>query len=179
MAAVSAHVISTVVRLPFVLYILFMNTTELLILNFEEVRRRSIKVWQGIPADYFHWKQDAEAMSLIETVRHVLECEWLYMEMTKNGGSLLSDETPFNPRSYTNVADEITFAEPHRQKFLEFVASFTDEDLTTKKIERRDKGYVRTVGDFLLRVAYHESVHAGQVLNNLRVAGVPRPNIWD
>ena len=31
----------------------------------------------------------------------------------------------------------------------------------------------------LLRVAYHESVHTGQLLDYLRTAGVPRELIWD
>ena len=60
-------------------------SNELLILNLEEIRRRSIKIWQGIPADMLDWKPDAEAMSCLETVRHVLESEWAYMQMLKSG----------------------------------------------------------------------------------------------
>jgi hypothetical protein len=35
-----------------------MNAKDLLILNFEEVRRRSIKVWKGITEDYLFWKPE-------------------------------------------------------------------------------------------------------------------------
>ena len=147
--------------------------------NFEEVRRRSVKVWQGIPAERLQWKPDAEAMTCIEMVRHVLEGEWLYMQMLRRGGSLESEESPFNPRPYTDVAAEIAFAEPYRQEFLKLIGSYTAEELTTRKVERTDKGYVRTAGDFMLRIAYHESVHAGQLLGYLRLMDVPRPNIWD
>jgi uncharacterized damage-inducible protein DinB len=156
-----------------------MLSTELLILNFEEVRRRSIKVWQGIPAERLQWKPEAEAMSCVEMVRHVLEGEWLYMQMLRSGGSLESDESPFNPRPYTNVASEIAFAEPYRREFLKLVGSYTAEELITRKVDRADKGYVRTVGDFMLRMAYHESVHVGQLLGYLRLMNMPRPNIWD
>ncbi len=40
-------------------------------------------------------------------------------------------------------------------------------------------GYIRELGDMLLRVAYHESVHTGQLLDYLRTAKVKRPIIWD
>ena len=45
-----------------------MNAKELLILNFEEVRRRSIKVWKGIDEELLYWRPDADAMSCIEMV---------------------------------------------------------------------------------------------------------------
>jgi hypothetical protein len=39
-----------------------------------------------------------------------------------------------------------------------------DDDLNTIiSIDRSDVGYVRKAGDFILRMAYHEAVHAGQV----------------
>ena len=38
---------------------------------------------------------------------------------------------------------------------------------------------VRTIGDFVLRMAYHELVHTGQLLSYLRRMNVPRPEIWD
>ena len=156
-----------------------MWSTELLTLNLEEVRRRSVKVWQAVPAGRLQWKPDAEAMTCIEMVRHVLEGEWLYMQMLRSGGSLESEESPFNRRPYTDVAAELAFAEPHRKEFLELVASYTAEELNTRKVDRSDRGYVRTFGDFILRMAYHESVHAGQLLGYLRTMNAPRPNIWD
>ena len=156
-----------------------MRATELLLLNFAEVRRRSVKVWRGIPADRLQWRPDAEAMTCLEMVRHVLEAEWFYMQMLRSGGSLTSDESPFNPRPYTDVAAEIAFAEPYRKEFLSLVSSYTAEELNTREVNRADKGYVRDAGDFMLRIAYHESVHVGQLLDYLRLMSVPRPNIWD
>lgn len=156
-----------------------MQPAELLALNLEEVRRRSVKLWQAIPADGLQWRPDAEAMTCIELVRHVLEGEWLYMQMLRSGGSLQSDESPFNPRPYTGVAAEIAFAEPYRKEFMTLVGSYTAEELTTRKVDRADRGYVRAAGDFILRIAYHESVHAGQLLGYLRLMDVPRPNLWD
>ena len=156
-----------------------MQATELLLFNLEEVRRRSVIVWQGIPAEQLQWRPDAEAMTCLEMVRHVLEGEWLYMQIIRSGGSLASDETPFTLRPYTDVAAELAFAAPYRAEFLQLVGSYTAAELSTRKIDRADKGYVRTLGDFLLRIAYHESVHTGQLLGYLRSMAAPRPNIWD
>jgi len=68
---------------------------------------------------------------------------------------------------------------PQREALLQTVLELSDEDLDKIEIDRRDVGYVRKAGDFILRIAYHEAVHAGQMLQYLRMAGVPRPSIWD
>ena len=156
-----------------------MNTIDLLVLNFNEVRRRSVKVWSSIPQEKLHWKPDEEAMSCIEMIRHVLESEHYYHLAIKNKGSLSTFESPFENRPYTSVKAELEFAESYRHEFMETIQSFTEEDLTTIKIDRSDSGYIRELGDMLLRVAYHESVHTGQLLDYLRTAGVSRIRIWD
>jgi uncharacterized damage-inducible protein DinB len=157
-----------------------MNATDLLALNLEEVRRRSVKVWRAVPADRLRWKPDEGAMSCVEMVRHVLEGEHLYTLMLRGGGSLAPGESsPFAARPYASVEDELAFAEPYRRETLELVRSFSPEELIARKVDRSDVGYVRAVGDFVLRMAYHESVHAGQLLGYLRSMGAPRPNVWD
>jgi uncharacterized damage-inducible protein DinB len=156
-----------------------MKAADILALNLEEVRRRSVKIWLAIPAGRLLWKPDEGAMSCVEVVRHVLEGEHLYTLMLRSGGSLPSDDTPFAGRPYTSVEDELAFAEPYRRETLELVRSYSAEELSTRKVDRSDVGYVRTVGDFILRMAYHESVHAGQLLGYLRAMGAPRPNVWD
>ena len=55
-----------------------MNPIDLILLNFNEIRRRSIKVWTSIPQKKLHWKPDNEAMTCIEMIRHVLESEHYY-----------------------------------------------------------------------------------------------------
>ena len=150
-----------------------------LILNLEEVRRRSMKVWRGIPHHRIDWRPDGEAMTCIEMIRHVLEGEYLYMSMLKSGGSVPSEETPWTSRPYTDIEGEIEFASRYRQELLHLVGSYTPETLATMKVDRSDKGYVRSAGDFILRMAYHEAVHTGQLLGYLRLMNVPRPPIWD
>lgn len=156
-----------------------MNSIELAILNLEEVRRRSIKVWTGIPADFLHWKPDNAAMTCLEMVRHVLGSEHYYHIAIKNRGSLSNYESPFAAIPLISVEKELEFAEPLRNDFLETVRAFNEEELSKITIDRSNVGYVRGLGDMLLRIAYHESVHAGQLLDYLRTSGIPRADIWD
>ena len=50
-----------------------MNSNEIIGLNFSEIRRRSIKLWSGIPNEYLNWKPDENAFTIIEMIRHILE----------------------------------------------------------------------------------------------------------
>src|SRR5438067_11332519 len=99
-----------------------MNENALLLLNAEEVRRRSRMVWDSIPPDRLDWKPDPEAMSCKEIVRHVLEGEHLYTQMIEKRGSVPQDNSPFAARPFVSVADEVEFAQPYREKFLRVVA---------------------------------------------------------
>jgi uncharacterized damage-inducible protein DinB len=159
-----------------------MSPTELLIWNLEEVRRRSLAVWHSIPPDRTDWKPDAEAMTCIELVRHVPECEYLYLSILKTGSRQpfdSVDDSLWVARPFTTVEAEIQFAAPYREELLELIRSYTVKQLSTVRVDQSGKGHFRGVGDFILRMAYHESVHTGQLLSYLRMMDVPRPNIWD
>lgn len=156
-----------------------MNAKELLILNFQEVRRRSIKVWQGIPAELLHWRPDEQAMSCIEMVRHVLEGENIYHQIVLQRGKLGNFISPLTDNPYSTVEAELQQAQPYREKFLQMVNACTQKELDEVYITRQEIGQHRKLGDYLLRIAYHESVHTGQLLDYLRTAGVARPKVWD
>jgi uncharacterized damage-inducible protein DinB len=156
-----------------------MNSIDLIILNLKEVRRRSIKVWTTIPDAKLFWKPDNEAMNCLEMIRHVLESEHYYHLAIRNRGSLTVYNSPYENRPFISVQNELDFAEAHRREFIDTIKSFSEEDLENIKIDRSESGYIRDLGDMLLRVAYHESVHTGQILDYLRTAGVPRTRIWD
>lgn len=112
-------------------------------------------------------------------VRHVLDSEHYYHLSIKNQGSLPVYESPFEKQPLISVEAELNFAEPYRRDFLETIVSFSEDDLSNIKIDRSNVGYIRDLGDMLLRIAYHESVHTGQLLDYLRTAGVPRISVWD
>jgi uncharacterized damage-inducible protein DinB len=156
-----------------------MISTELLILNFKEIRRRSIKLWSGIPVEFYFWKPDNEAIEMLEMVRHVLEGEHLFHKIVENRGNLGDYVSPWEGRNYTNVQDEIDFAKPFREDFFKVIKAFSSEDLSQIEIVRSEKGQRRKLGDYLQRIAYHEAVHTGQMLSYLRTLGIERPQIWD
>ncbi|KFM98901.1 DinB family protein [Bacillus clarus] len=162
-----------------------MESIDLLLLNLSEVRRRSIKVWMTIPNNHLDWRPDSEALSCKEMIRHVLECDYHYLHLLKNQGKAQNIQSPFETKPFTTIQDELLFAQTFRNEFIDFVSSVSHEDLSTIQIDRSDlaelgySGYVRTLGDLLLRIAYHEGVHTGQILDYLRTIGVERPDIWD
>jgi len=156
-----------------------MNAKELLILNFEEVRRRSIKVWKAISEDSLFWRPDPAAMSCIEMVRHVMESENIYHHIILHRGELGDYESPLTGNPYVSIEDELKQAQPYREKFLKMVHAFSQKDLDEVYITRKEKKQQRRLGDYLLRVAYHESVHTGQLLDYLRTLKVARADIWD
>jgi uncharacterized damage-inducible protein DinB len=155
-----------------------MTAQDILVLNLQEGRRRSIKLWRGIPDVQLAWKPDENALSIGEMIRHVWEGSENYRRIVAHGGSLeLPDGYADGPIS--GVESEITMAGPLFERLLEDIRGFSADDLTTKWIDRSDVGYRRKLGDFLARIAYHESVHAGQLLGYMRMVGIERPNIWD
>ena len=154
-----------------------MTSVALLKLHFLEVRRRSELAWRSIPPRALTFRCDLASLSLLEQVRHVLEGEYLYGEMVKSGGDVGDEQTPWTGRPFTSVETELAFAAPYRTSFLAMVDSLTDDDLVARSVRR--PAYTRRIGDFLLRAAYHEAVHLGELLRDMRAAGVERPHVWD
>ncbi|WP_186758564.1 DinB family protein [Echinicola salinicaeni] len=155
-----------------------MNQAELIILNFNEIRRKSIALWQGLPIEYYNWKPDENAMTAIEMVRHVLQADYGW-NIIINQGDMSNYRTPWENRPFKSVEDELTFAEPYRKTFLNSVQQFSDRALADTHIVHPGNGELKPLGQYLLRIGYHESVHAGQFISYLRGMGVERPFIWD
>jgi uncharacterized damage-inducible protein DinB len=156
-----------------------MTAAELLSLHFQELRRRSIKIWTSVPSEFFSWRPDKDAMSSQEMVRHVLESEHLYHVILERNGDARAYVSPWTGKPFVSIADEIEFAAPFREEYLRAVQGFSPTDLENREIVRADNGQQSRLGRYLLKVAYHEAVHAGQLLSYLRILGIGRPVIWD
>lgn len=156
-----------------------MLSNEIIIINFEEIRRRSIKLWEGITPENYFWRPDVNAMNCLEMVRHVLESEHLFHVIVNRRGNLGDYVSPWIDRRYSGLKAELDFAEPFHNAFLETIKEFTENDFSTIEIIRSERGQRRMLVDYLQRIAYHEAVHTGQMLSYLRILGVERPQIWD
>ena len=157
-----------------------MNAIDLAILNLKETRRRSIKLWESLPDTWLNWRPDKEAMSFGEMIRHVWSGSYHYHMILKNNGSLKTDiAAPFEKEAVTSVENEIKLSEVYFDDFIAYVESLSIEELETRMIDRSDVDYQRYLGDMLLRIAYHDAVHAGQFLQYLRMVNLERPMIWD
>ncbi len=151
-----------------------MNAKELLILNFEEVRRRSIEVWKNISEENLFWKPNSGTMCSIEMIRHVLELENIYHQIITHRGTIGNYESILTGNPYTSIEDELKNAQPYREKFLKMVHSFSSKELEEVDIFRRDKKQYCKLGDYLLRIVYQEGVHTGQLLDYLHTLKAPR-----
>jgi len=156
-----------------------MNAIDSILLNFSETRRRSIKLWEGIPAEFLNWKPDKKAFSIIEMIRHILEGEHLFHKIIENRGDIGNYKSPWENLKYSDLKNELNIAELYRGNFLKMIEGLNEADLDTIRIERKEVGQSKKLGDYLNRIAYHESVHTGQMLSYLRILGVKRPVIWD
>lgn len=156
-----------------------MNSLDIILLNFKEIRRRSIKLWSGIPDEFLAWKPDEGAFTIIEMIRHVLEGEHLFHKIIQNKGDLGNYESPWKNLPYSDLKKEIEFSEKYRKEFLQMLKQINEADLENIRIERYEVGQSKDLGDYLNRMAYHESVHTGQMLGYLRILGLERPLIWD
>ena len=155
-----------------------MTQSEVILLNFTEIRSKSIRLWKSLPKDYYNWKPDEKAMTAIEMIRHVLEADYGW-NIIINKKSMANYKTPWENRPFISVADELEFAEYYRNIFLESVRQFSDKELNETEIIHPGNGDKKILGKYLLRIGYHESVHAGQFLSYLRTMKVNRPSIWD
>ncbi|MCW1240658.1 MULTISPECIES: DinB family protein [Bacillus] len=156
-----------------------MNAIDLSILNLKETRRRSEKLWNSLPDNFLNWKPDHEAMSFGEMIRHVWSSTFYYHMILKNNGSINDIHFPYDNEPITCVKKEIELAQSYFTDFIEYVQSISIAELDSTLIDRSDVGYQRYLGDMLLRIAYHDAVHAGQFLQYLRMINLERPLIWD
>ncbi len=156
-----------------------MDAIKIILLNFSETRRRSLKLWRGIPKEYLNWKPDAKALTIIEMIRHVLEGEHLFHKIIEKRGNLGNYKSPWENLPYHDLEYEIDFSKTYRIQFINMIKTLKASDLEEIKIERSEVNQSKVLGDYLNRIAYHESVHTGQLLDYLRTIGTERPNIWD
>jgi hypothetical protein len=154
-----------------------MTPNELLIRNLEEVRRRSLILWRGLPESHYFWKPDADAMHALEMIRHVLGAEFYMHYIIQHQGDT-SQFPDLDVLPYSDLQAELDRAKPWRENFFADIRRYTVEELDTVDVVY-GKRAPRKLGDFILRTAYHEAVHAGNFVLYLRTMGVERPWIWD
>lgn len=156
-----------------------MGEIELILINLAEIRRRSTILWQGLPEEFYHWRPDAKARTASELIMHVLGADYGWNMIINRTMDLSTYKSPWEGHQFTDLSDELEFAEPYRQEFLNSVGQFSPIDLSAIEVIHPGNGEKRKLGEYLLRIGYHESVHAGQFLSYLRSMGVERPFIWD
>ncbi|MFN8283301.1 MAG: DinB family protein [Chitinophagales bacterium] len=154
-----------------------MQTINTLIENIETARKRSLLVFRAIPHEHIHWKLDEDSMSLIETVRHVLDCDkWYHKNIADRSNINLNYDIMFGGRPYISIENEIEINQKDRIDFIEFLKNISDDELQNTKLQRRSG--TKRLDTFLLEIAYHEAYHTAQIQLYLRLLKTPRADIW-
>ncbi len=155
-----------------------MLSKDIILLQLEESRRRSILVWDTIPETFLHWRPYDNAMSLLEMVRHILDCdEWYRQTILQRDSTHLDYNLIFGNRPLNAVSQELENNNIHRDAFLQLIYSLSEEELDSLII-RRKKG-LTPLRRFLSEISYHEAYHAGQLRLCLRQLQVPSADIWE
>jgi uncharacterized damage-inducible protein DinB len=157
-----------------------MNAIELFLLDFQECRRRFLMVAAAFPPELFTWRPDKDALSVGESIRHVLLHDLSWVKILKEGRLPTDEELhPFLEPPYTDLQEEINRSIPFHNEFIDLIKSYNPKELTSIYITWPHKPIKRTLGDTLERKSYHDAVHTGQLLQYLRMLNIERPIIWD
>ncbi|MEO0527741.1 MAG: DinB family protein [Bacteroidota bacterium] len=149
------------------------NTAEIFVTNFEDIRERSINLWHHIPHEYLHWKSKGQSFSCIELVRHVLEQEYLLFKSIKTQGRVNRSLSPWNGKKYGTVADELNFAAVYRSEFIQMVSRLENVDFQSVYVGKpKDNLSKKSLALHLNQMAYHESIHTGELIQNLTTLGL-------
>ncbi|UBH13372.1 DinB family protein [Macrococcus armenti] len=156
-----------------------MKRIDILILNMSEVRKRSEIVWGSIDKEFYEFKPDKDALTIFEMIKHVLQSEYMYHAMFIKGCSTEEIPTPYDDIE-SSIEELIVVSKKYKGEYKEFIKKLSEDNLTNIKIDRSQyAGYIKTIGDMIERVTFHEAVHLGQLLDYMRTAGIERPRIWD
>jgi uncharacterized damage-inducible protein DinB len=157
-----------------------MNAIDLFLLDYQECRRRFLMVAAAFPNEMLTWRPDKDALSVGETIRHVLLHDLYWLKILKEE-RLPNDEECHHllEQPYTCLQDEIGRSIQYQKEFTDFIKTFNEKELISTYISWPHKPIKRTLGDTLERKSYHDAVHTGQLLQYLRMLNIDRPMIWD
>lgn len=157
-----------------------MNAIEIFVLDFKECRRRFLMTAAAFPDELLTWRPDKDALTVGETIRHVLLHDFSWLMILKDNRLPNDEERVFLwEEPYTNLQDEINRASVYQEEFIKYVSSLDVNDLDSTFVDWPHKPIRRSLGDTLERKSYHDAVHTGQLLQYLRMLHIDRPLIWD
>lgn len=157
-----------------------MNTLDLILLDFKECRRRFLIVAGAFPESLHTWRPDKDALSVGETIRHVLLHDFSWFKiLTDNRLHTEEEMGHLLAEPYSNLKNELERTVQYYHQFIEYVSSLDVNELETSMIHWPHKPISRPLGDTLERKSYHDAVHTGQLLQYLRMLHIEPPLIWD
>ncbi|MGM7684137.1 DinB family protein [Cytobacillus sp. Hm23] len=157
-----------------------MDAKALILLDLKECRRRFLIVARGFSDDLLCWKPDARALTVGETIRHVLLHDFSWLTILREH-RLPSEEERKQiwGKPFVTIESEIAGSNIYHDSLLSYVNGLPSSTYSSKMIKWPHKDIERSLGDTLERKSYHDAVHTGQLLQYMRMLQIERPDIWD
>lgn len=106
-----------------------MSQSGTLIMAFQQARSASIAIWNDLSEEIIFSADILRDRTVIRQIRDVLASElWHYHCILRRGFSHVHDN-PLSNNPFISVDQELTQAQPYREKFLQMVHKFTEKDL--------------------------------------------------
>jgi uncharacterized damage-inducible protein DinB len=141
---------------------------------FGNVRERTMRVAQCVPADKIDWSYAAGKFTLGDLLRHIAVTErFMFAE---NIQGQISRYTKHGKELADGKHDVLAFMERLHAESMEIFSRLTDSDLQKKC--QNPGGMEITVWKWLRSMAEHEIHHRGQLYLYLGLLGVPTPPLY-
>jgi uncharacterized damage-inducible protein DinB len=141
---------------------------------FLNMRERTMRVAQCVPADKIDWSYAAGKFTLGDLLRHIAVTErFMFAE---NIQGQISRYTKHGKELADGKDDVLAFMERLHAESMEIFSRLTDSDLQKKC--QNPGGMEITVWKWLRSMAEHEIHHRGQLYLYLGLLGVPTPPLY-
>lgn len=139
--------------------------------SFENEHRITLKVMKAVPADKGDYKPDVNSMSAADLVRHIADCEKMFM------GSILAGEfTGMQAAQPQTIEETIRAYAENWKRDVAAIKALSGEQLA-KIIDFRGMLQLPAVG-YLNLMASHTIHHRGQLSVYLRPMGAKVPSMY-
>ena len=150
------------------------SRTEDFVKYWDNVRSRTLKVADLVPADKMEWAPTEGAMTFGDLIRHLAVVErWMFVENVFGRPSRYAS----HGRELADGRDAVlAFLRDMHAESMRELARLTDEDLDRQATT--PGGQPLAVWKWLRGMVEHEAHHRGQIYLMLRLCGVATPPIY-
>ena len=140
-----------------------MNTADLLIMQLQFARSRSISLWKSFSDAFLFSYDDATGIQPIEVIRKTLESDFVHLHNILRRGNTGAGENPLSRPGIESIEDELRWVQPFREKLLQLIYSFPHDAFADLSISCKGGGTGICLANYISRMIQHENELAGEL----------------